>query len=129
MSKKKVIFVICIAFLLLFYGIQGAQAQDVSRIIRIDIQSQEDLNELANLVAPWEVHPDHIITNATDEIILEIQNRGFVVTILFEDQNAYIASLGGPAAEVILPGLYHSYDRSEERRVGKECRSRWSPYH
>jgi len=24
----------------------------------------------------------------------------------------------------------HTYfDRSEERRVGKECRSRWSPYH
>ena len=22
-----------------------------------------------------------------------------------------------------------SYNRSEERRVGKECRSRWSPYH
>ena len=22
-----------------------------------------------------------------------------------------------------------SADRSEERRVGKECRSRWSPYH
>ena len=25
------------------------------------------------------------------------------------------------------PGLTHK--RSEERRVGKECRSRWSPYH
>ena len=24
---------------------------------------------------------------------------------------------------VVMPG------RSEERRVGKECRSRWSPYH
>src|SRR3712207_7765373 len=23
----------------------------------------------------------------------------------------------------------HSASRSEERRVGKECRSRWSPYH
>ena len=23
----------------------------------------------------------------------------------------------------------HLYTRSEERRVGKECRSRWSPYH
>src|SRR3712207_9222391 len=23
----------------------------------------------------------------------------------------------------------HAEDRSEERRVGKECRSRWSPYH
>ena len=22
-----------------------------------------------------------------------------------------------------------NYHRSEERRVGKECRSRWSPYH
>ena len=33
------------------------------------------------------------------------------------------------------PYRYHSLDtrlsaqRSEERRVGKECRSRWSPYH
>src|SRR5256885_4191262 len=24
---------------------------------------------------------------------------------------------------------YRCYWRSEERRVGKECRSRWSPYH
>ena len=23
----------------------------------------------------------------------------------------------------------HIFNRSEERRVGKECRSRWSPYH
>ena len=29
-----------------------------------------------------------------------------------------------PAAAVIALGI-----RSEERRVGKECRSRWSPYH
>ena len=28
------------------------------------------------------------------------------------------------------PGLTIGNDtRSEERRVGKECRSRWSPYH
>ena len=24
---------------------------------------------------------------------------------------------------------YYAAQRSEERRVGKECRSRWSPYH
>ena len=29
-----------------------------------------------------------------------------------------------------LEGKYNlKNDRSEERRVGKECRSRWSPYH
>ena len=31
---------------------------------------------------------------------------------------------------IILTGVAAlSADRSEERRVGKECRSRWSPYH
>ena len=25
--------------------------------------------------------------------------------------------------------MFLLYERSEERRVGKECRSRWSPYH
>ena len=29
-------------------------------------------------------------------------------------------------ASVIFPSFL---SRSEERRVGKECRSRWSPYH
>ena len=29
-----------------------------------------------------------------------------------------------------LAGFFDYFDsRSEERRVGKECRSRWSPYH
>ena len=28
-----------------------------------------------------------------------------------------------------LPGASQRFRRSEERRVGKECRSRWSPYH
>ena len=26
-------------------------------------------------------------------------------------------------------GAFKAIGRSEERRVGKECRSRWSPYH
>src|ERR1039457_453269 len=30
---------------------------------------------------------------------------------------------------VALVVEYTECDRSEERRVGKECRSRWSPYH
>src|SRR5256885_9195030 len=30
---------------------------------------------------------------------------------------------------VSCAGFYVDTGRSEERRVGKECRSRWSPYH
>src|SRR5256885_3294598 len=33
------------------------------------------------------------------------------------------------AAERIISGFATAIVRSEERRVGKECRSRWSPYH
>src|SRR3989454_2231284 len=32
------------------------------------------------------------------------------------------------AGKLVTPGLVDLH-RSEERRVGKECRSRWSPYH
>src|SRR5258707_2833469 len=34
-----------------------------------------------------------------------------------------------PCAEMVRFGKNGSDARSEERRVGKECRSRWSPYH
>src|SRR6516225_12105410 len=36
------------------------------------------------------------------------------------------AVLPYPEGNAILQAKFH---RSEERRVGKECRSRWSPYH
>jgi len=42
-------------------------------------------------------------------------------TLLFDDQDVY----GGQMDVVAL----RQRIRSEERRVGKECRSRWSPYH
>src|SRR2546429_9871898 len=32
-------------------------------------------------------------------------------------------------SNVATPGSVTYSTRSEERRVGKECRSRWSPYH
>ena len=37
------------------------------------------------------------------------------------------AVAGRPPILQVLVGFWNG--RSEERRVGKECRSRWSPYH
>src|ERR1039458_9900166 len=34
-----------------------------------------------------------------------------------------------PDAVILTSVEFDHADRSEERRVGKECRSRWSPYH
>src|SRR5258708_39076199 len=36
---------------------------------------------------------------------------------------------GGERLFFICGGVDYAFERSEERRVGKECRSRWSPYH
>ena len=70
-----------------------------------------------------------IIDNGTD-------TRGEKVRPVWED--------GTPAYTIKKFGVVNRYDlskefpaltlrrtaiRSEERRVGKECRSRWSPYH
>ena len=41
---------------------------------------------------------------------------------------ARIAGVDLPRDKRVEIGLTYIY-RSEERRVGKECRSRWSPYH
>ena len=43
-------------------------------------------------------------------IVLEVNSIGYIL-------------------HVANPYAYSGAERSEERRVGKECRSRWSPYH
>ena len=48
------------------------------------------------------------------------------IDIMFH-RSEELAIAAGTAPPTQLPDEFHS--RSEERRVGKECRSRWSPYH
>ena len=43
-------------------------------------------------------------------------------------QNAAFESFEKPSQTIITSQVSNSMSRSEERRVGKECRSRWSPY-
>ena len=46
------------------------------------------------------------------------------------DGKEFTLSLLGRAFAIAHPDYdIRALDRSEERRVGKECRSRWSPYH
>src|SRR2546426_12338044 len=60
--------------------------------------------------------------------------------LLSQADGQVVIRKAAPAAEVTINGvrlgseptpLLHGdkVERSEERRVGKECRSRWSPYH
>ena len=45
---------------------------------------------------------------------------------MMEDVNNFLTEI---IDADLSAGLTEQIHRSEERRVGKECRSRWSPYH
>ena len=46
-----------------------------------------------------------------------------------DDSTAIYQSEHGKSCPTEILEAIASINRSEERRVGKECRSRWSPYH
>src|ERR1051326_7131025 len=71
------------------------------------------------LYAGWELNlQQQLVDDGTDTSVASVfesaRARGVDVRVLLSDH----ATNGN-----------NSTDRSEERRVGKECRSRWSPYH
>ena len=77
------------------------------------------------------------------------ENKKAVVTVIGKDTVGILANVSGAVAaananvievsQSVLEGYFcmimminisdATRSRSEERRVGKECRSRWSPYH
>src|SRR3712207_8603709 len=72
-------------------------------------------------------------TCALPILLEDLRERGVAVLLnshllseveLVCDRVAIIAQ-----GEVVSAGTPEQLSRSEERRVGKECRSRWSPYH
>ena len=64
----------------------------------------------------------------------QVDNRALVAALLVACERAGVRRRSGRVAAVRVSGdrtrgVVLAGGRSEERRVGKECRSRWSPYH
>ena len=51
------------------------------------------------------------------------------IVVSLTDEGIYGERLRAAGVAVHALGMKRGRVRSEERRVGKECRSRWSPYH
>ena len=62
------------------------------------------------------------------EILFNIDARDQLKKGVDALANAVKVTLGPKGRNVIIEKKFGA-PRSEERRVGKECRSRWSPYH
>ena len=59
-----------------------------------------------------------------DKSVKQFRKKGFTMDIILKlSEELGIRKSQAEAAVKLID------ERSEERRVGKECRSRWSPYH
>ena len=70
------------------------------------------------------------VLDAVDVVLLIGEQLGVVDAVVFEA--GYIEHVVGAEGIGVDDAVGNDLvldDRSEERRVGKECRSRWSPYH
>ena len=48
---------------------------------------------------------------------------------IIKENPTFVMMLGMCPTLAVTSSAINAIGRSEERRVGKECRSRWSPYH
>ena len=61
-----------------------------------------------------------------DPLIIALIVAVFTLIVLF---SGIPIAFGLSFVSIVLLVSFEGFQRSEERRVGKECRSRWSPYH
>ena len=61
--------------------------------------------------------------------IRPIQLKKALMQIREKMRNEYWLNASFTVENLLIGCMNGQYQRSEERRVGKECRSRWSPYH
>ena len=71
-------------------------------------------------------HDAHDLTQARDSS-LNCSIKSSLATRL--DVSKTFVLIVGNTTKTVRSGSCQYCGRSEERRVGKECRSRWSPYH
>ena len=65
---------------------------------------------------------------AIENIVPELTARGYKKAFVCSDPDLLKFGVTKKVTD-LLDAAGFAYTRSEERRVGKECRSRWSPYH
>src|SRR3712207_2196689 len=100
-------------------------------------QMIDDLQRVNNEYKQEGLTEDLVIESADVDAQGQIQqmrnliNRGVDAIIVNPNDATALDQVIGQAEQAGIPviAVDQEIDRSEERRVGKECRSRWSPYH
>ena len=124
----------------------AAALGDIGRIFPDSDPAYRDISSMDLLMRTWNTVRDrgYSVVNVDATIICEKPGLSPYITRMKESIadvlsiDAGRVSIKATTTEIGMPirkslfccnGSRTIDDRSEERRVGKECRSRWSPYH
>ena len=90
---------------------------------------EQNENTLSVLkIAPGQ-YPQQVEIDNNLKALQEAVGGTIAAVYPFADPVAIICNDDGKLMGLPLNRALRDENRSEERRVGKECRSRWSPYH
>src|SRR5271167_1311105 len=92
----------------------------VEDVLNINVWKEPELSRAVP------VRPDGMISLP---LVGEIKAKGLTPIQLQDQITASLRKLMSDPQVTVMVTEVRSLTRSEERRVGKECRSRWSPYH
>ena len=99
----------------------------------VTIDWDTPIEDIAFHLLNWIIDPNNGV-NPTIDIVAHSMG-GLIVRYLIKYYYTFLKMRGFTIDDVVLIAtpnhgtLMANANRSEERRVGKECRSRWSPYH
>src|SRR5271170_7253338 len=107
----------------------GNKAQGVTQLVVTLIGALIGAVSLSGSLIAW-AKLDGVINKPLRVRGQQVFNGAVMLATLAVGGHIVFASQGSADPLIAMPKLiYLFFGRSEERRVGKECRSRWSPYH
>ena len=94
---------------------------------------RKDMDQALGRVQEIRQNPDPLVAYKETRPIMDLKHMMETSARLYKNRTAFLVKheKGGKYMPVSYQHLMEDINllRSEERRVGKECRSRWSPYH
>ena len=101
-----------------------------------DVKGVCVIDNLSGINTPKKIGPmlkaADVVVITKGDIVSQAEREVFASRVSAVNPRAiviHVNGLSGQGAYELSTLIYRDRSRSEERRVGKECRSRWSPYH